>query len=100
MYDDTLLILTCRALLSKFIDSPFDITFEWFDPSNTRIAINTINNNQSHYESNVSINGLSGQYTPHNNSGVYTCNVIISSSNDLLLDAVNSSTLSITVQGE
>ena len=96
VFHDTILNLTCTALLSEHIDLPVEIIFEWFDFDN-RIEMETIiSDNESHYESSVLI------YPEQYSSSMirnYTCSVSISSMSDYLIDASNSFTIPITVQG-
>lgn len=96
VFHDTVLNLTCTAILSEHIDSPVEIIFEWFD-FDDRIAMATIiSSNGSQFERSALIH-------PEQYSGSmirnYTCNVTISSMSHYLIDGINAFTIPITVQG-
>ena len=109
IYESTPLNITCTATLPSVVNTPVSAMVSWINPGNaiitstndsrvTVLPAEMINNNT--FESVLIFypvdNGDEGPFDDH---GKYTCEMIISSTNNLILNGVNNITKNITVEG-
>ena len=107
IYESTLLVITCNATLPSVVDTDVTATVTWTRPNGT--VINSIDGRvtvgqdllieEGVFQRNVTFspvdNGDMNDQT--NDTGKYTCNTTISSTNQLILSGTNNITEEITV---
>ena len=107
IYESTPLNITCTATLSSVVNTPVSAMVSWINPSNeiitndsrvTVLPAEMISNNT--FESVLILYPAdNGDEGPFDDQGKYTCEMTISSANNLILNGVNNITESITVEG-
>ena len=106
IYESTLLVITCNATLPSVVDTDVTATVTWTGPSGTvissdgRVAVGQdLLIDEGVFQSNVTFspvdNGDMNDQT--NDTGEYTCDATISSTNQLILSGTNNITDEITV---
>ena len=110
IYESTPLKITCTATLSSVVNTPVSAMVSWINPSNevitsaknsrvTVLPAEMISNNT--FESILIFYPVdNGDEGPFNDQGEYTCEMTISSTDNLILNGVNSITKNITVEGK
>ena len=109
IYESTPLNITCTATLPNVVNSPVSAKVSWINPSNeiitstndnrvTVLPAELISNNA--FESVLIVYPVdNGDEGPFDDQGEYTCEMTISSTNNLILNGVNNITEIITVEG-
>ena len=109
IYESTPLKITCTATLSSVVNTPVSAMVSWINPSNevitsaknsrvTVLPAEMISNNT--FESILIFYPVdNGDEGPFNDEGEYTCEMTISSSDNLILIRVDNITDNITVEG-
>ena len=109
IYESTPLNITCTATLPSVVNTPVSAMVSWITPSNeiitstndgrvTVLPAEMINNNI--FESVLIFYPVdNGDEGPSDDEGEYTCEMTISSTNNLILNGVNNITENITVEG-
>ena len=109
IYESTNFNLTCNGTLPSVVDTTVSAIVVWFDPqSNTipveirRMIINVISNGNNKFESTLMFLPIdNGDHNSNfNDTGTYTCQMTISSSDPLIISGINSTTHTITVQSK
>ena len=110
IYESTPLNITCTATLPNVVNTPVSAMVSWINPSNE--IITSTNDNRvtvlpAEMISNNSFESVlifypvdNGDERPFRDQGEYTCEMTISSTDNLILNAVNSITKNITVEGK
>ena len=109
IYESTLLNITCTATLPSVVNTPVSAMVSWINPSNeiisstndgrvTVLPVEYAGNNT--FESVLIIYPVdNGDEGPFDDQGEYTCKMIISSTDNLILKGVNNITENITIEG-
>ena len=109
IYESTPLKITCTATLSSLVNTPVSAMVSWINSSNevitsaknsrvTVLPAEMISNNT--FESILIFYPVdNGDEGPFNDQKEYTCEMTISSTDNLILNGVNSITKNITVEG-
>ena len=109
IYESTSLIITCTATLPSVVNTNVSAMVSWINPSNEIIASTNdgrvtvlpaemISNNT--FESILIFYPVdNGDEGPFEDQGIYTCEMTISSTDDLILNGVNNITENISVEG-
>ena len=109
IYESTLFNLTCTGTLPSVVDTTVSATVVWFDPQGNTISIesrrmitNVTSNGNNEFESTLVFLPIdNGDHNSNfNDTGRYTCQMTISSSNPLIISGINSTTDTITVQSK
>ena len=109
IYESTPLNITCTATLPSVVNTPVSAMVSWINPSN-EIVTSTDDNrvtvlpaemiSTNTFESIVIFYPVdNGDERPSDDQGKYTCEMTISSTDNLLLNGVTSITENITVEG-
>ena len=107
IYESTNFNLTCTGALPSVVDTTVSVTVVWFDPQGNTIPVesrrmitNVTSNGNDEFESTLVFLPIdNGDHNSNfNDSGTYTCQVTISSSDPLIISGINSTTDTITVQ--
>ena len=111
IYESTLLVITCNATLPSVVDTNVSATLTWTGPSGT--VINSIDGRltvgqalfieESVFQRNVTFSPVdNGDMNDNrtNDTGEYTCDTTISSTNQLILSGTNNITEEITVDSK
>ena len=107
IYESTNFNLTCTGTLPSVVDTTVSATVVWFDPQGNiipvesrRMITNVTNNGNNEFESTLVFLPIdNGDHNSNfNDTGTYTCQMIISSSDTLIISGINSTTDTITVQ--
>ena len=109
IYESTPLNITCTATLPSIVNTPVSAMVSWIDPSNeiitntddnrvTVLLVEMVSNNT--FESTLIFYPVdNGDEGPFDDQGEYTCMMTISSTENLILNGVNSITEEITIEG-
>ena len=109
IYESTHPNITCTATLPSVVNTPVSAMVSWINPSNeiitstndgrvTVLPAEMISNNI--FESVLIFYPVdNGDEGPSDDEGEYTCEMTISSTNNLILNGVNNITENITVEG-
>ena len=109
IYESTNFNLTCTGTLPSVVDTIVSATVVWFDPQGkpipveTRRMITNVNSNgNNEFESTLVFLPINngGRNSNFNDTGTYTCQMNISSTNPLIMSGINSTTDTITVQSK
>ena len=109
VYESTNFNLICTGTLPSVVDTPVSATVVWFDPQgNTipiesrRIITDVTSNRNNEFESTLMFQPIdNGDHNSNfNDTGTYTCQMNISSSNPLIISGINNTTETITVQSK
>ena len=110
IYESTPLNITCTATLPSVVNTPVSAMVSWINPSNeiitntddsrvTVLPVEMISNNI--FESTLIFYPVdNGDVGPFDDQGKYTCEITISSTDNLILNGINSITENITVEGK
>ena len=109
IYESTPLNITCTAILPSVVNTPVSAMVSWINPSN-EIITSTKNSHITVLPAEmISVNTFesiiifhlvdNGDEGPFDDQGEYTCKMTISSTDNLILNGVNSITDNITVEG-
>ena len=107
IYESTNFNLTCTGTLPSVVDTIVSATVVWFDPQGNTIPVesrrmitNVTCNGNNEFESTIVFLPIdNGDHNSNfNDSGTYTCQMTISSSDPLIISGINSTTDTITVQ--
>ena len=107
IYESTNFNLTCTVTLPSVVDTTVSATVVWFDPKGNiipvesrRMIINVTGNRNNEFESTLVFLPIdNGDHNSNfNDTGTYTCQMTISSSDPLIISGINSTTDTITVQ--
>ena len=107
IYESTNFNLTCMGTLPSVVDTTVSATVVWFDPQDKiipvesrRMITNVTSNGINKFESTLVFLPIdNGDHNSNfNDTGTYTCQMTISSSNPLTISGINSTTDTITVQ--
>ena len=107
IYESTNFNLTCTGTLPSVVDTTVSATVVWFDPQGNTIPVesrrmitNVTNNGNNEFESTLVFLPIdNGDHNNNfNDTGRYICQMIISSSDSLIISGINSTTDTITVQ--
>ena len=109
IYESTPLNITCTATLPSVVNTPVSAMVSWINPSDeiitstndgrvTVLPAEMISNNI--FESILIFYPVdNGDEEPSDDQGKYTCEMTISSTDNLILNGVNNITESITIEG-
>ena len=109
IYESTPLNITCTATLSSVVNTPVSAMVSWINPSNE--VITSTNDNRvtvlpAEMISNNTFESVLIFYPvdnddegPFDDQGIYTCEMTISSTDNLILNGVDNITDNITVEG-
>ena len=109
VYESTNFNLTCIGTLPIVVDTTISATVVWFDPQGNTIPVESrrmITDVTSHgsneFESTLVFLPIdNGDHNSNfNDTGTYTCQMTISSSDPLVISGINSTTETITVQSK
>ena len=107
IYESTIFNLTCTGTLPSVVDTTVSATVVWFDPQNKvipvesrRMITNVTSNGYNEFESTLVFLPIdNGDHNSNfNDTGTYTCQMTISSTDPLILHGINSITDTIIVQ--
>ena len=111
IYESTLLVITCNTTLPSVVDTDVTATVTWTGPSGT--VVNSIDGRltvgqalfieESVFQRNVTFSPVdNGDMNDNrtNDTGEYTCDTTISSTNQLILSGTNNITEEITVDSK
>ena len=109
IYESTSLNISCTATLPSVVNTPVSAMVSWINPSNEIITSTDDNRVTVLPAEMISTNTFesilifypvdNGDEGPFDDQGKYTCEMTISSTDNLLLNAVTSITENITVEG-
>ena len=109
IYESTSLNITCTATLSSLVNTPVSAMASWINPSNE--IITSTNDGRvtvlpAEYVGNNTFESVlifypvdNGDEGPFDDQGEYTCEMTISSTDNLMYNAVNNITKNIIVEG-
>ena len=109
IYESTNFNLTCTGTLPSVVDTTVSATIVWFDPQNKvipvetrRMITNVTSNGNNEFESTLVFLPIdNGDHNSNfNDTGTYTCQMTISSSDSLIISGINSTTDTIIVQSK
>ena len=109
VYESTNFNLTCTGTLPSVVDTTVSATIVWFDPQGNiipvesrRMITNNASNGNNEFESTLVFLPIdNGDHNSNfNDTGTYTCQMTISSSNSLILNGINTTTDTIIVQSK
>ena len=109
IYESTLFNLTCTGTLPSVVDTTVSVTVVWFDPQGNTIPVesrrmitNVTNNGNNEFESTLVFLPIdNGDHNSNfNDTGRYTCQMNISSTDPLIISRINSTTFKVTVQSK
>ena len=109
IYESTNFNLTCIGTLLSVVDTTVSATIFWFDPQGNiipvesrRMITNVTSNGNNMFESTLVFLPIdNGDHNSNfNDTGTYTCQMNISSSDPLIVSGINSTTDTITVQSK
>ena len=109
VYESTNFNLTCTGTLPSVVDTTVSATVVWFDPQGNTIPVesrrmitNVTNNGNNEFESTLVFLPIdNGDHNSNfNDTGKYTCQMTISSTDSLIISGMNSTTDTITVQSK
>ena len=109
IYESTNFNLTCTGTLPNVVDTTVSATVVWFDPQGNTIPIesrrmitNVTSNGYNEFECTLVFLPIdNGDHNSNfNDTGTYTCQMTISSNDPLILNGINSTTDTITVQSK
>ena len=109
IYESTNFNLTCTGTLPNVVDTNVSATVVWTDPQGNiipvetrRMIINVTSNGNNEFESTLVFLPIdNGDHNSNfNDTGTYTCQMTISSSKSLIINGINNTTDTITVQSK
>ena len=109
VYESTLFNLTCTGTLPNVVDTTVSATVVWFDPQGNTIPVesrrmitNVTSNGNNEFESTLVFLPIdNGDHNSNfNDTGRYTCQMNISSTDPLIISGINSTTDTVTVQSK
>ena len=109
VYESTNFNLICTGTLPSVVDTPVSATVVWFDPQGNTIPIesrhmitNVTSNGNNEFESTLVFLPIdNGDHNSNfNDTGTYTCQMTISSSDPLIISGVSRTTDEIAVQSK
>ena len=109
IYESTNFNLTCTGKIPNVVDSTVSATVVWFDPQGNTIPVesrrmitNVTSNENNEFKSMLVFLPIdNGDHNSnYNDTGTYTCQMSISSSDPLIISGINSTTDTITVQSK
>ena len=109
IYESTLFNLTCTGTLPSVVDTTVSATVVWFDPQgdtipfvSRRMITNVTSNGNNEFESTLVFLPIdNGDHNSNvNDTGTYTCQMTISSSDPLIISGIYSTADTITVQSK
>ena len=109
VYESTLFNLTCTGTLPSVVDTTVSATVVWFDPQGNTIPVesrrmitNVTNNGNNEFESTLVFLPIdNGDHNSNfNDTGRYTCQMNISSTDPLIISGINSTTETVTVKSK
>ena len=109
VYESTLFNLTCTGTLPNVVDTTVSATVVWFDPQGNTIPVesrrmitNVTSNGNNEFESTLVFLPIdNGDHNSNfNDTGRYTCQMIISSIDPLIISGINNTIDTITVQSK
>ena len=107
IYESTNFNLTCTGTLPSVVDTTVSATVVWFDPQGNTIPVesrrmitNVTSNGNNEFESTLVFLPIdNGDHNSNfNDTGTYTCQMTISSSDPLIISGISNTTDTITVQ--
>ena len=109
VYESTNFNLTCTGTLPSVVDTTVSASVVWFDPQGNTISIesrrmitNVTSNRRNEFGSTLAFLPIdNGDHNSNfNDTGTYTCQMTISSTDPLVISGINSTTETITVQSK
>ena len=109
IYESTNFNLTCTGTLPSVVDTTVSAAVVWFDPQGNTIPVesrrmitNVTCNGKNEFESTLVFLPIdNGDHNSNfNDTGRYICQMNISSTDPLILNGINSTTDTITVQSK
>ena len=109
IYESTNFNLTCTGTLPSVVDTTVSATIVWFDPQGNTIPVesrrmitNVTSNGNNEFESTIMFLTIdNGDHNSNfNDTGTYTSQMTISSSDPLIISGINSTTETIIVQSK
>ena len=109
VYESTNFNLTCTGTLPSVVDTTVSATVVWIDPQGNTIPVKTrhmitdvISSGNNEFQSRLTFLPIdNGNHNNNfNDTGTYTCQMTISSSDPLLISGINSTTDTIIVQSK
>ena len=109
VYESTNFNLTCIGTLPSVVDTTVSATVVWFDPQGNTIPVESrrmitdvTSNENNKFESTLVFLPIdNGNHNSNfNDTGTYTCQITISSSDPLIISGINSTTDTIIVQSK
>ena len=109
IYESTNFNLTCTGTLPSVVNTTVSATVVWFDPQGNTIPVesrrmitNVASNGNNTFESTLVFLPIdNGDHNSNfNDTGTYTCQMNISSSNSLIINGINSTADTVTVQSK
>ena len=109
IYESANFNLTCTGTLPSVVDTTVSATVVWFDPQgdiipveSRRMITNVTSNGKNKFESTLVFLPIdNGDHNSNfNDTGTYTCQMTISSIDSLIINGINSTTDTITVQSK
>ena len=107
IYESTPLNITCTATLSSLVNTPVSAMVSWINETITSTDDNRVTMLPAEMISNNTFESVlifypvdNGDEGPFDDQGIYTCEMTISSTDNLILNGVNNITKNITVEGK
>ena len=110
IYESTPLNITCTATLSSVVNTPVSAMVSWINPSNETITSTNDSRVTVLPAEMISVNAFesvllfypvdNGDEGPFDDQGEYTCEMTISSTDNLILNGFKNITANITVEGK
>ena len=109
IYESTNFNLTCTGTLPSVVDTTVSATVVWFDPQGNTIPVetrrmitNVTSNGNNEFNSTLVFLPIdNGDHNSNfNDTGTYTCQMTISSTDPLIINGINSTIDTITVQSK
>ena len=107
IYESTNFNLTCISTLPSIMNTTVSASAVWFDPKGNTIPVETrrmivnVKGNNTFENTLVFLPIDNGDHNSNfNDTGTYTCQVNISSSDPLIISGINNTTDTITVQSK
>ena len=110
IYESTPLNITCTATLPNVVNTPVSAMVSWINPSD-EIITNTDDSRVTVLPAGMISNNIfestlifypvdNGDVGPFDDQGKYTCEMTISSTDNLILNGINNISENITVEGK
>ena len=110
IYESTPLNITCTATLPSVVNTPVSAMVSWINPSNETITSTNDSRVTVLPAEMISVNAFesvlifypvdNGDEGPFDDQGEYTCEMTISSTDNLILNGFKNITANITVEGK